>query len=528
MKTSESSKHQGSQVRGFATDPGERGVALVPPPIGIGVVDRVRERLAVQSDGRDPSSPPDGGELARRVAAGFSGPSTALPHLERIRPAFGRHAAALEQVAAHVGGPAATATRALRASAFTSGGSIAFAGPPSLRTAAHEAAHVIHQSGGTESGLGASGDSYERHADEVAEAVVAGRSAEGLLARRPGPAAVPAVQCSWLVGEESFDLGPQRVGRFLNIPIDAAAARAAQLEAIVQGATPVTSSDKNAQAYFSRIEARSVDGAYVFKLPHLAVDNDGAPNAYHPPTAARKDGRIAYPGGRHIIDHIANATDSPDHPPYLDAQGNVKLPKWTTKDKHGKEVKHESQWVGVALDHGGSPYVQGPRDPFPGAYLSKSTLQDERYTEQQVERYADATVIPYVALPGHINSQTSAGAGDLVAVVMLSDPGPKRRATPRLAFGIVGDVAPKSSNGEASRALCANLGVPSGLTERNAEFVWIVFPRSRESDPSKRGWWKDVEALVGRARARFEGWGGLELIQALYPTTPPPIPPLRL
>ncbi len=53
----------------------------------------------------------------------------------------------------------------------------------SLHTAAHEAAHVVQQRAGVhlKGGLGEAGDAYEQHADAVADAVVRGESAEGLL-----------------------------------------------------------------------------------------------------------------------------------------------------------------------------------------------------------------------------------------------------------------------------------------------------------------------------------------------------------
>ncbi|KFA94835.1 hypothetical protein Q664_00250 [Archangium violaceum Cb vi76] len=71
----------------------------------------------------------------------------------------------------------------MRAGAFTTGGHVVFGGKPDLRTAAHEAAHVVQQRAGARpsGGIGKDGDAHERHADAVADAVVAGRSAEGLL-----------------------------------------------------------------------------------------------------------------------------------------------------------------------------------------------------------------------------------------------------------------------------------------------------------------------------------------------------------
>jgi hypothetical protein len=80
------------------------------------------------------------------------------------------------------------------AAAFTTGNHVAFAGSPDLRTAAHEAAHVVQQRGGVQlsGGVGAVGDRYEQHADAVAGLVVQGRSAERLLDQHgvqaiPGP-----------------------------------------------------------------------------------------------------------------------------------------------------------------------------------------------------------------------------------------------------------------------------------------------------------------------------------------------------
>jgi hypothetical protein len=69
------------------------------------------------------------------------------------------------------------------AEAFATGNHVAFAGTPSLHTAAHEAAHVVQQRGGVQlkGGVGQVGDQYERHADAVADLVVRGESAEGLL-----------------------------------------------------------------------------------------------------------------------------------------------------------------------------------------------------------------------------------------------------------------------------------------------------------------------------------------------------------
>ncbi|GAB4524603.1 MAG: hypothetical protein Tsb0020_42720 [Haliangiales bacterium] len=123
------------------------------------------------------------GEVA---AAGVRGGGAALPHAERIQAAFGP-SHDVSHVQAHVGGAAAAASEAIGAQAYATGNHIAFRESPDLHTAAHEAAHVIQQRHGVslKGGVGQVGDVYERHADAVADRVVAGQSAADLLSAGP-------------------------------------------------------------------------------------------------------------------------------------------------------------------------------------------------------------------------------------------------------------------------------------------------------------------------------------------------------
>lgn len=117
-------------------------------------------------------------DAARRGTAGGGG---ALPHADRIQSAFGHHD--VSDVQAHVGGAATTANEAMGAEAYATGNDVAFKNSPDLHTAAHETAHVVQQRGGVslKGGVGQAGDRYEQHADAVADQVVQGNSAEGLL-----------------------------------------------------------------------------------------------------------------------------------------------------------------------------------------------------------------------------------------------------------------------------------------------------------------------------------------------------------
>lgn len=124
------------------------------------------------------SAPGDVGSIA---SAGVAGASAPAPYQSEIQQSFGRHD--ISDVRAQVGGDAAAASRAIGAEAYATGDRLAFSQAPDLRTAAHEAAHVVQQRQGISlpGGVGSAGDAHERHADAVADAVVAGRSAEGLL-----------------------------------------------------------------------------------------------------------------------------------------------------------------------------------------------------------------------------------------------------------------------------------------------------------------------------------------------------------
>lgn len=161
----------------------------------------------------------------------MSGAAHALPHLETIQRSFGPDHD-LSGVRSHIGGPAADAAAEMGALAYAKGERVAFAAPPSLHTAAHEAAHVVQQRAGVhlKSGVGEVGDRYEQHADAVADAVVRGDSArellnqftgragepQGSVQRKPAPAhaAAPAHGHRPTAGPSADDRGPEDVHDF--------------------------------------------------------------------------------------------------------------------------------------------------------------------------------------------------------------------------------------------------------------------------------------------------------------------------
>lgn len=146
------------------------------------------QRLAAPGGGQplrvddSASAPGTAGDVQRLAEGGVTGAGGPLPHRHTIQGLFGRHD--VTQVAAHTDERARDASTAIGAEAYATGDHVAFASAsPSLHTAAHEAAHVVQQRGGVQlsGGVGAAGDHYEQHADQVADLVVQGRSAEHVL-----------------------------------------------------------------------------------------------------------------------------------------------------------------------------------------------------------------------------------------------------------------------------------------------------------------------------------------------------------
>lgn len=144
-------------------------------------------RTPVEKSALDSSRPGQGADTVLRAAErGINGNGVRLPHLDAIQRSFGHHD--VSSIRAHLGAEAAAASHSIGASAYATGEAVVFGGAPNLRTAAHEAAHVVQQRRGVNlpGGVGQQGDSYEQQADAVAARVVQGHSAESLLDQHSG------------------------------------------------------------------------------------------------------------------------------------------------------------------------------------------------------------------------------------------------------------------------------------------------------------------------------------------------------
>jgi hypothetical protein len=145
----------------------------------------------------------------------------------------------------------------------------------------------------------------------------------------------------------------------------------------------------------------------------MDVDVDGAPNAYGPV-------------GSHALDEPLSAH--------------------YRRRPHGEIVGYLTE-----DDHPTVPVVQGPKDPYPGYYISQTAYTDTaNTTERDPRRYVDATKINYIVL-GNEAKRKGAQLGDFVAVYS--------RKTHKAVYGIVADSGNPSGD-EGSLHLLQTLGYP--------------------------------------------------------------------
>jgi hypothetical protein len=174
-----------SEVRSHDTAPGKQTlVAQIVAPV-------------VQLRAADQNAPSSDATVHAAAARGVATPASPLPFSDALQRAFGRHD--ISSIQAHTGTEAAASTQAMGAEAYATGDHVVLGRGTDLHTVAHETAHIVQQRGGVhlKGGIGAVGDVYERHADAVADRVVAGQSAEDVLdtgAVGDGHGATQAVQ----------------------------------------------------------------------------------------------------------------------------------------------------------------------------------------------------------------------------------------------------------------------------------------------------------------------------------------------
>lgn len=185
-----------------------------------------------------------------------------------------------------------------------------------------------------------------------------------------------------------------------------------------------------------------------FFVSGMTVDADGAPNAYHPDDTG--------------LDTLSNA-GTPGH------------------------------WNGIVTDQAGSPLIQSDRDPFPGYYVSCTSLSDRNKRFTDPNGYVNASKIPYVVLPQEVADVGGAQLGDFAVVLNLRNG--------KSSFAIYADIG---TLGEGSIALAENLGIRSDARQggQSSAVLYLVFPGSGNLAP------RSLDEIRREGERLLYDWGG--------------------
>jgi hypothetical protein len=174
-------------------------------------------------------------DVADVASEGASGSGHTLPNFHVVQRSFGKHN--ISNIRAHTDTAATESMTVLGKGPYATGQNVVLGQSTDLYTVAHEAAHVIQQRSSLQlkDNVGQSNDPHEQHANAVANQVVRGKSAEGLLDQyvdssgSQGVSQTPVVQCRLgTIRQNLINSNPQRATNAAYLQI---------LQLLQQGAT---------------------------------------------------------------------------------------------------------------------------------------------------------------------------------------------------------------------------------------------------------------------------------------------------
>ncbi|MBI3502637.1 MAG: N-acetylmuramoyl-L-alanine amidase [Bacteroidetes bacterium] len=167
-------------------------------------------------------------------------------------------------------------------------------------------------------------------------------------------------------------------------------------------------------------------GAIMFRAK-MAIDADGSPRAYGPNDSG--------------LDYTANAG-------------------------------YPGNWWGVVTDSYGNPIIQTSSDPYPGLYVSTTSLVNSAYSSTKTQHYVNSEVVPFFVLPSAITSM-GVKLGDVAYVYNTSNG--------KSCYAIFADGGPSGKLGEGSIYLANQLGINSNARTGGTSsgiIDYVIFPNS--------------------------------------------------
>lgn len=167
---------------------------------------------------------------------------------------------------------------------------------------------------------------------------------------------------------------------------------------------------------------------------------------------------------------------------------------------------YPGNWWGIVTDINGDPIIQGPSDPYPGMYVSTTSLVQSGYSNSNPLRYVDSENIPFIALPSALQSLANISMGDLVYT--------RNTTNGNTSFAYLADTGPGGKLGEGSIYLASALGLNSnprtgGTSQPIIDYV--VFPQSGLG----QGTHLTLAQINGMGQAELTAAGGSSLPNCL-------------
>ncbi|HEU4716246.1 MAG TPA: T9SS type A sorting domain-containing protein, partial [Bacteroidia bacterium] len=135
---------------------------------------------------------------------------------------------------------------------------------------------------------------------------------------------------------------------------------------------------------------------------------------------------------------------------------------------------YTGNWWGVVADASGqNPIQQGPTDPYPGMYVSTTSLVNSNYAIPNPLRYVNSETVPFIAIPTNVLASGNIIVGDVAYVYNTT--------TGQSCFAIYADAGNTTSIGEASIMTASLVGVdPDVRTGGTSQGIidYVVFPHS--------------------------------------------------
>lgn len=178
---------------------------------------------------------------------------------------------------------------------------------------------------------------------------------------------------------------------------------------------------------------------------------------------------------------------------------------------------YPGNWWALVTDVNGNPIIQGASDPYPGMYVSTTSLVDSHYSTTNPLRYVNSETVPFIAMPTNVLASGNVIVGDVAYVYNTT--------TGQSCFAIYADAGNTTSIGEASIMTASLVGVnPNVRTGGTSAGIidYVVFPHSGFG----QGYIPTIAQIdsIGNARINAAAVGGTCIVSCLgpvYDITPP-------